>query len=337
MLELTKRSRKNQKGQTRTIYYISGTYAGQRVRESLGTDSREKAQWAFERKRAEIVAALDAGTDRHLKFATAAAGYIKSEGEDRFLAPLIAELGEMPVADLNEGVIHDAARKLYPKAKPSTRNRQVITPVLCVINWAAKRRLCAPVLIERFKEGKTARRAIDRTWVDKFRDAATDLGHAHLGDMELFMFTTAARLGDAEGLTWTKTDLDASSATFLTKNGDERVAILTEEMVRLLRPRAGKPDERVFGDWARRQMYVTWRAICKKAGIDYVPPHQAGRHSFATEAIVRNGVDVSTAAALGGWKSPKLLLEVYAHPEKSREIAEKVFGRKSKPGLRAVK
>jgi integrase len=336
MLELKKRTRKTKKG-LRTIYYIQGTYQGQRIRESLKTDRREAAQRAFERKRAEIIAAIDAGTDRDLKFATAAAGYIESEGEDRFLAPLIAEIGEDAIKDLNEGVIHDLAKRLYPNAKPSTRNRQVITPVLSVINWAARRRLCAPILVERFSEGKVARRAITREWVDRFREAATELGHGHLGDMELFMFTTAARLGDAERLTWAKVDLDAKTATFLTKNGDERVALLTDEMVRLLRPRAGKADGRVFGDWARRQMYVTWKAICAKAGLAYVPPHQAGRHSFATEAIVRNKVDVATAAALGGWKSQKLLLEVYAHPENAREVAEGVFGRKAAPKLKAVK
>lgn len=355
MLKLTKRTRTD-KGAKRTIYYISGTYAGHRIRESLGTDRRETAQRLFETKRKEIIAALDAGTDRKLKFATAAAGYIEnSDGEDRFLAPLIEEIGETAIANLTSGSVHDVARKLYPNAKPSTRNRQVITPVLAVINWAAERRMCAPVLIKRFPEGKTARRAINRDWVDAFRDKAAEMGHANLGDMELFMFTTAARLGDAEGLTWGNVSLDEKTATFLTKNGDERSAVLTGEMVRVLRLRREadakgiaktEPIEakaadtlkrtRVFGDWARRQMYVRWKAICTAAELDYVPPHQAGRHSFATEAIVRKGVDVPTAATLGGWKSHKLLLEVYAHPENARKVAEDVFGKDSAPGLRVV-
>lgn len=355
MLKLTKRTRAD-KGSRRTIYYISGTYAGHRIRESLGTDKRETAQQLFEERRKEITVAIDAGTDRKLKFATAAAGYIEhSDGEDRFLEPLIEEFGEVAIADMTSGFVHDKARKLYPTAKPSTRNRQVITPVLAVINWAAERRMCSPVLVKRFPEGKAARRAISREWVDKFRAKAAELGHADLGDMELFMFTTAARLGDAEHLPWEKVSLDDKTATFLTKNGDERSAILTEEMVRILRLRRDadakrisdkEADEarameellhaRVFGDWARRQMYVRWKAICVAAKLDYVPPHQAGRHSFATEAIVRKGVDVPTAAALGGWKSHKLLLEVYAHPENARQVAENVFGKATAPGLRVV-
>jgi integrase len=336
MLELKKRVRKTKKGVS-TLYYISGMYAGHRVRESLKTDKRETAQRAFEKKRAEIVAAIDAGTDRNLKFATAALKYMEAGKDDRFLAPLIATFGEEPISDFTSGYIQDQALKIYPKGKASTLNRQVIAPTLAVINWAAERRMCAPVQIKRFKEGKAARRAVTRDWVDKFRTAAAELDLANLGNMELFMFTTAARLADAQWLTWVKVDLEAKTATFLTKNGDERVAILTDEMVHVLRPLKGGDDVRVFGDWARRQMYGAWRAICKKAGLDYVPPHQAGRHSFATEAIVRNGVDVATTAALGGWKSPKLLLEVYTHPENSRKVAEEVFGRKSKPALKAVK
>lgn len=346
MLKLTKRTRK-EKNARRTIYYISGTYQGQRIRESLGTDKREEAQRIFEVKRKEIIDALDSGTDRELKFATAAAGYIEQDRDDRFLELLIAEIGEDPIASITSGYIHDVARKLYPKAKPATRNRQVITPVLAVINWAASRRMCAPVRIERFSEGKVAKRAVTREWVDKFREAAILCGHANLGDMELFMFTTAARLGDAEALTWARVDLDAKTATLTdTKNNDDRVAILTDEMARALRIRREADEKtfgkehvgtvRVFGNWARRQMYVRWKEICTKAGIDYVTPHQAGRHSFATEAIVRNKVDVPTTAALGGWKSHKLLLEVYAHPENARQVAEDVFGKNRAPSLQVV-
>ena len=60
MLKLTKRTRK-EKGSRRDLYYISGTYQGERIRESLGTDRREEAQRRFEKRRSEIVSALDAG------------------------------------------------------------------------------------------------------------------------------------------------------------------------------------------------------------------------------------------------------------------------------------
>jgi hypothetical protein len=37
-------------------------------------------------------------------------------------------------------------------------------------------------------------------------------------------------------------------------------------------------------------------------------------------------VDPVTAAALLGWKDPKVLLKRYVHPEKLNDVAEKVFG-----------
>lgn len=45
--------------------------------------------------------------------------------------------------------------------------------------------------------------------------------------------------------------------------------------------------------------------------------------------IVRNKVDPKTTADLGGWKSVKLLVENYTHPEKIRDVAERVFGENS--------
>lgn len=336
MLELKWRTRQKKKGPASRIAYISGTYAGDRIRESLGALTREEAQSKFERRRKEIIEAIDAGRDPDLKFASAAIAYSEADRDDRFLDALICALGEVRVADLTTPFVHEWARKLYPNAKPSTRNRQVIAPIMAVVNYCAEKKLCPPIRIKRLKEGKTSKRAIDREWVDKFRSEAQRQGRVELGDMELMMFTTAARLGDAERLEWGDVRIEDKVAVLRdTKNGDDRDAILTPELARALaarRPQDGKG--RVFGNWARRQLYRRWRAICDGAGIDYVPPHQAGRHSFATELMVRNKVDVKTTMSLGGWKSPTVLVDNYLHPEKHRQVAEGIFGDTKSPGPR---
>jgi integrase len=336
MLKLTKRTRNDKNGDPRTKYYITGTYKGERVRESLETDSRQEAAQRFERRRSEIVTALDAGTDRDITFATAAYAYIEAGRDVRFLDKIIIEMGEAKIADLTSGRVHDLARKIYPDAKASTRNRQVIAPALAVINFAADRKLCPALKIKRFKEVAAEKRAVTWEWVEKFQNASWSLGWPELGAMELFMFTTAARLGDAERLLWSNLDLEAKTAVLIdTKNGDSRTALLTDDVARTLRLMRGDEDGRVFGKWTRKAMYKRWKAICAHAGIEEVMPHEAGRHSFATEAIVRNGVDVATAAALGGWKSTKLLLDVYTHPENSRKVAETVFGKRG-PGPKLI-
>lgn len=332
MLKITKRTRKKD---GRTLYYLTGTYQGQRFRESLKTSSRDEAQREFERKRADIVACIDGDKSRVLKFADAALGYITAKKDLRFLPPIIAKMGERPIAELSSGEIHDLAQALYRSGSGATRNRQVICPVLAVINWAVERKMCAPVPVKRFKEPKGADKvAVTRGWVDDFMAAAMRLGCPELGRMELFMFTTGARLGDAQRLKWPQVYLATRTAELIdTKNGETRTALLTDEMARLLRL-APPQGELVFGSWARRQMYKRWRAICVEAGIEYVPPHQAGRHSFATEMIVRNKVDIPTTMKLGGWKSPKVLMGTYAHPENVRQVAEAIFGKDKKPDLR---
>ncbi|MGH1579105.1 MAG: tyrosine-type recombinase/integrase, partial [Planktotalea sp.] len=57
------------------------------------------------------------------------------------------------------------------------------------------------------------------------------------------------------------------------------------------------------------------KTICKRAGIQYLSTHQAGRHGFFTELVVRQGVNPVTAAKAGRWSDPSLPIRIYAHAE----------------------
>src|SRR5690606_21954949 len=105
------RTRKKKKGPPSRIAYISGTYCGVRIRESLGALSREAAQRKFEQRRKEVIEAIDAGRDPDLKFASAVMAYLEGDKDNRFLDPLIAELGEMRVADFTTPFVHEMAKK----------------------------------------------------------------------------------------------------------------------------------------------------------------------------------------------------------------------------------
>ncbi len=256
-------------------------------------------------------------------FAEAALVYLEAGRSERFLKPIIEVIGERRIADLTPGEIKDLAVRLYPDAKAATRNRQVLAPVTAVVNCAAERGLCQPIRIKRLKESKPQRTAVGRPWIDAFRTSAVN---NWVRALALFMFTSGARLGDALSLTPSDIDLRGRVARVRrTKNGDPHDYLLTPEMAEelaVLEPRL----DRVFGYTQRRHLYAAWRSTCEAAGLAYVPPHQAGRHSFATEMIVRAKQDVATTAALGNWKSPRLLLENYAHAERLRETSDRVFG-----------
>jgi integrase len=185
------------------------------------------------------------------------------------------------------------------------------------------------IRVKKFSEAKVIRRAVDRNWIDQFRAWAS----VRLGELALFMFTTGARVGEAMALEPPHLDLDNKAAILPTsKTGDPRVFYLTDEMVAVLRalPRAthfGRGRLKVLGWSSRSGPKVPWRKVCERAQIPYRMMHEAGRHSFATEALIRRGIDPVTTARLGGWRNPTLLMRTYAHAEDLGAIAEKVFGR----------
>jgi integrase len=186
-----------------------------------------------------------------------------------------------------------------------------------------------------FHEAKVERPAADRAWVDAFMAAAVD---RRLRVLCLFMFVTGARIGECIVLEPQHFNLDEKRAVGPpTKNGDPRVYYLTDELVRelrLLEPRLihyGRGPSRVFG-WANTAgPQKGWKWTCKRAGIPYLTPHEAGRHGFGTETVVRQGVDLATAAKLGGWRDQTVLLRRYAHAKGLDRAAERIFGTENTP------
>lgn len=298
------------------VWQVRGTVAGQRIRKSTGTrDEATARKYAARLEREAWQRHLDP-VPEGLTFEAAALLYLEADREARFLAPLIRHFRGWDVAEIRQGHIHDAATKLYPLASAATRNRQVITPAQAVINFAHERGHCPPIKVRRFKEDPVPRQAVDRGgWLDLFVAKADELDLEDAGTIALLMFSTGARITEALSIE----ELRGRVAIMPTKTG-YREAILPREV--LLRM-GGRTRFR----WATRwSVYKPWRAICEAAGIPYIPPHQAGRHSFATEMMVRRRIDAATTATLGGWSSTRLLVERYAHPEDLPNVVDEVFG-----------
>jgi integrase len=323
------------------VAYLHATIGGKRIRKSLGTRDKEIAR----RRAAEEAGRLERvelyGVEKEATFADACLLYLDPDTnpqvpERHFLAPIIKKIGRVRLAKLFPNDVKALAKELYPKAKPQTWNRQVVKPVRAVINFAHGSGLCAPIYITGFKEkDKRVRRAIDRTWIDAFMKTAIEDGNPRLAAYALFMFTTAARPIEAIRLCPHHFDLDNKRAFLsMTKNGDGRDFMLTGEMVEVLRslePRTiergkFKGEVRVFG-WAdTKGPLKPWKSVCKRAGIAVVQPYEGGRHSFATEAVVRQERNIVTSARVGNWKDPSVLLRNYAHAENLDGFAEDVFG-----------
>ena len=304
------------------IYQISGTVerGGERIRTSARTTDRQAAQDAATAIERDYWKRRASGKQEVVLFEEAVVSYKRAGGDPRFTDPLTLHFAGTPVRDILMGHVQDAARALYPTAKPATQNRQGITPASAILNHAAQRGWCNTIRIKRFPEDKVTRIAADREWLDRFMAEA----EPWLAALALFMFTTGARISEALSLRWE--DVEGRNAHIRkTKSGAVRDCILSREMaLRLQLLVSDRP--RVFRYASKRWVYLKWQAACERAGIDYIRPHQAGRHAFATEMIVRKGVDVMTTAKLGGWASSRML-DRYAHPDKRLEdVVDEVFG-----------
>ena len=84
--------------------------------------------------------------------ATFAEAAVELPGTRRFEAlhrPVIKHFGTTPLAQIDQDALDRGARKLYPNASPSTRNRQFYTPCFRGSTPCRRRGWCAPPIIER--------------------------------------------------------------------------------------------------------------------------------------------------------------------------------------------
>jgi integrase len=321
----------------RGVAYIHGSINGERIRQSLGTRDPKIASARKAEEEARRERAATYGVEHEATFAEACIQYLEQQAPSRhYLEPIIKKLGDMRLAKLKPGHVRALAKLLYPGCKPQTWNRQVIVPISAVLNHAHDLGMCPPVRIKRFpSQDEQVKQAIDREWLDRFRAHASP----RLAAYALFLHTTAARPTEALRLRPQDLDLDKRhgySAT-KTKTGARREFWLTEEMAeelkRLPPKRIGwgqyKGEWRIFG-WADCKGPIEpWKAACRRAGLDYVTPYEAGRHSFATEGITRQERNPVMVAKIGNWSDTRTLLKNYAHPEKMAEFVEQVYGRAS--------
>lgn len=304
-----------------TVWWIDGQLNGERIRESTRETERKDAEGYALRREADARRVAEFGPEAVLTFGTATGLYLDAGKSERYLTPIFNKWEGRLVRNIKPGHVQDLARALYPYAGPATRNRQVIAPTQAVINHAAKRGLCAPIMVERFFVPKHQPKVATRQWLEKFMAAASP----HLAAFACFMAMTGARVSEAIRLDWEDVDLNAATALLrLTKNGDPRVATIPPALLARLSSLPDR-DGPVFRYVSRQSFQTPWANAEKRAAIEHIKPHDAGRRLFASE-MVQAGVDPVTVAKAGGWKSVRMVVEVYAQPADTREAVNRVFG-----------
>ncbi|MCY1708344.1 tyrosine-type recombinase/integrase [Pannonibacter sp. SL95] len=307
-------------------FYMRGSVRGTSVYESTGTSDRKAALEAAKRREAEILKASIHGVGSVMRFSTAIEQYVRDGGEVRFLEPIIRELGECLLKDIDAQRISTAAHKLYSHTKPSSQIRQFYGPVMAVLQHAAKRGLCTVPQITYPKVSKATSRAprwITKEEAGRLIEAAAD----HMKPLIIFMLYTGARSGEALYLDWSQVDLDRREVQFVqTKNGEARGVPLHSRVVEALsalkhrtgsvfRTNTGKEYSRpdVLDDWdtsAGTRIKTAFKTAVKRAKVEPFTPHCC-RHTWATWHYQANR-DLFSLQRLGGWKS-LAMVQRYSH------------------------
>lgn len=260
------------------------------------------------------------GEEHAVTFEECAVHYVEDGGEAKFILPMATQLHGMALKDITAKHIRDAARAAYPNASNATINRQGITPARAVINYGHEQKWCPLIKVKGLPVEKPKRKAVDRNYLEKLRPHLPDRAFAVM----LFLHQTGRRISEALELTPDRI-VDGKAFIPETKNGDAAWAHLTPELQSLIEriePRHGL----VFGYVKRSSLYPTLRRACKKAGVEYLGTHQPGRHSFAT-TLSAAGWGTKAIADAGGWKTTRMVAEIYDHPAETQAKASRLFGK----------
>ncbi|WP_424987986.1 tyrosine-type recombinase/integrase [Microbulbifer sp. S227A] len=256
--------------------------------------------------------------------------YLDADKSERFLLRLAEYWKDTAVDGIRPETIRQAAKKIYPHAKEPTWNRQVIKPTQAAINHAAELGWCQRISVKRYPENPVEKTPATLEWVTSFAEQAENDGLPHLGALCLFMFGTAARIGEACKLTWRDVDLNDETAELrlFKPTPWTRTAHLPPDIVAAMAsiPSNRNPDDSVFGYAGRGSVRGPWNNVCKRADIEHLTPHCC-RHGFAT-SMLHLGFDPKTVAERGGWKDATTVLRTYAHAMKDRSVTNALFDTK---------
>lgn len=309
-------------------WHYDFTVDGKRYRPSAKTTDKRLAEDIAIKHEERVRRAAVHGEEAVLTFPEAVAEYLNDGKDGRFLAPLIKHFRKWKVKDITGPEIRKAAKAIYPDAQPATWNRQVITPSRAVINHIADAKGWPKISVKRFKEERKTRAAGNKQWLDIFYKTAKKLGMPETAAIARFMFETATRVSEACRLTWEHVSLQEGVAFLEKTKTTPRKVFLTRAMVIDLANIRSLHPTLVFAAANRSTVKKRFDKVIKAAGLARLTSHEIGRHGFATEMIVRNGVDVATTADHGGWKSRRLLMETYVEGDADREVIDRVFGKK---------
>jgi integrase len=312
-------------------YTIRGAYLGIRVNKSSGADKRPVAHTilrSIERaiERGEYPPKAPGAGEGGRWFLSAAVAYMEAGRSPRHVAKLIKHFGAMPLAEIDQTAIDQAAVTLFPRATAGTRNAGLYTPVFAILTHAGEK--------HSLRRPKGAKGRVVTDWL-RPEDAAAIVQAADGFDPEFalllrFLLFTGLRLGEALALRWSDVDLENARA-WIRRQKDgiaSDVRLRADLCERLAAHGPGEPHSRVFrfhqgGNLKHkltRAKLIALGLACparRPNGWEQPPNRLAWvnfhtfRHTWATW-MRRAGTDVQGLVATGNWRDARSAAR-YAH------------------------
>ena len=297
-------------------YTIRGTYLGVYVNISSRAGKRATAQKVLRQTEHDIERGkfnVNGPT-----FADAALAYMRAGGERTYIGKLLEYFRDMPISQIDQARIDDAATQLYPRASPATRNRSVYTPVCAVLRRSGTR------LDLRRPSGASGRSATVWLWPEQafalLREAAKL--DKEFGALCVVLLYTGMRLSEALDLTWNNVRLDEGFAYVSTTKNDEPRAVFLPPMAVAAMGKLGRGHQMAFRLSKSGHLYSLLRVAAIKAGVD-LPERTAFhvfRHTYGTWMRRYGGLDTRGLVGTGAWKDAKSAAR-YAHTVTTEEAA----------------
>lgn len=320
------------------VWHYEGTLLpGDRLRGSTRTANKEIAAQIAAKIEAEYWQRHLHGPQAVLTFPQAVAHYLaagkgQTKNDQLYLKRIIKywaeyarkhhRASEMKVKDMNPGLIRQSAVDIHPKDSGATRNRQVLTPTLAIVNHCAELGHCNFMRIKRFEFEEEIKAPVTLPWLDTFcAYAVTPMIRA----LAVYMFSTGRRISDAKRLDWPEIDFqNLKIKIHKTKNKKQQFAHVTN---RLLVELANLPRDRKPFWLSETTLRIQWDKTIEVAAKE-VPgfarlTFHCCRHG-ATTKLLHEKIDVVTVGKLVGM-TPQQVVKTYGHAQTDTTLTDTLF------------
>ncbi len=301
-----------------SIWYIDFIDAsGKRVRQSSGTQDKQRAQELHDQLKAQSWREKKLGEKPKYTWQQAVLRYLDEQENSRtientkgVLRYLCEHLNDKTLDSITKSVIEDV--RLHKKStgvKNSTVNR-TMTVLRAVLNAAREWDwLDNAPKVKMFSDDSARVRFLTQ---DEANRLLSEL-RGELRVMAKFTLATGLRASNVIDLRWSEVNLARRTAWVKAENSKSGKAIaipLNDDAMRILREQIGKHKEKVFVYNQRQLSTKEFTNAVKRAGIENFRWHDL-RHTWASWHI-QNGTPLHVLKELGGWSDLKMVLR-YAH------------------------